>query len=173
MATSKRKRESAEVRVDLLQALPREVFDLIYEMTFTRHSGLRHISADSKRPQRLQIDRKSRELFAKSWYGRDSIFVMNLEAAGPWLKSLPSRHFNMLTEIRLANEEFLVDLNSDYIELDKWNAIRSAVEVMNLCLEAYDLADRHPKIQFKWKICFRGKTKARWLTANELEAFEL
>ncbi|KAK3721394.1 hypothetical protein LTR37_003270 [Vermiconidia calcicola] len=79
-----------------VQSLPQELFDTIYDQVFTSAGGER-INIDSsktyKPPYVLAVDRKSRELFAKSYYSRN-IFVIDFEVR--------SYHYTLLEEICIA-----------------------------------------------------------------------
>ena len=88
-----------------VQDLPGELYNIIYEYTFTVGPGERKISKTYQPPSLLTVDRASRKLFAKSYYGSSgSSFVHNRngtkEVLIRWLRSLPRRHLRLLNEVK-------------------------------------------------------------------------
>lgn len=101
---------------ELLETLPQEIYNDIYDLTFTAEPGVRDLGYISRRvplggpygrPKDagkpflgsdnrglLQVDRASREKFAQSYYGgEDAVFVAQSGiTAGVWLDSLEWKH---------------------------------------------------------------------------------
>ena len=81
--------------------LPRELFDLIYNLTFSNDTEVQTVGEDYKPPSPLFVDTDSREQFARSYY--DGTFYIAHEnhgdVAANWLKSLPKSHVDMITRI--------------------------------------------------------------------------
>jgi len=98
----------------LVQALPTELFDQIYENTFTHEQSTQVINKAYKPSHLLQVDRASRSLFAISYYGRtlyttddpyERWTINKQPECCMWLKSLPAEHLNMIREIHLLSTE--------------------------------------------------------------------
>lgn len=87
----------------LVQALPKELYDEIYELTFTTNSSIRHITERYQPPICLQVSRSTRETVAASYYGKDSIFYITKEDCRKWVASLPPSRFEMLRDVRILN----------------------------------------------------------------------
>lgn len=84
----------------LMQSVPQELFDKIYEDVFTADEGERIIDKRYNPPVQLQVDSSSREHFAKSYYGGSSTFMFPDGFENGWLEPIPQRHFDMLTYVR-------------------------------------------------------------------------
>lgn len=85
-----------------IQDLPQELFDSIYNQTFTAVPGLRIINASYRPPNLLCIDRASREKFAASYYGRGNVFQTHKEnQLYQWLASLTVQHRALITSVRV------------------------------------------------------------------------
>lgn len=88
--------KSHELR-ELLQRVPQELYDNIFELVFTAdHEVVRNITRDYKPPVQLQVSRATRELFAESYYGHGSSFSLN-ENVKQWAERLPLEHFDKIT----------------------------------------------------------------------------
>lgn len=85
-----------------VQSLPAELFHEIYIHTFTASSSLRTIDKDYKPPHLLQVNRHSRALFAKSYYGSGSIFCTFLDVLQAWMRHIQRTHAEQIGEIRLG-----------------------------------------------------------------------
>ena len=90
-----------------IQNLPQELYDMIYEHTFTADTEKVEINADYKPPKLLAVDRASRHFYAKSHYGGRMFFVAfgvnDLRDLLRWLKSLSGDHQAMIREIRFES----------------------------------------------------------------------
>ncbi|KAM3424577.1 hypothetical protein BST61_g6571 [Cercospora zeina] len=73
-----------------MMALPQELFDEIYDRTFTANKKTRQIiSASTGRPPHLlHIDRRSREKFAASYYRNTTFLVADHYVFGNWMEAL-------------------------------------------------------------------------------------
>jgi hypothetical protein len=87
---------------ELVQALPRELYDEIYNLTFTANGGEIHVDKNYKPPAQLHVNRASRELFAKQYYGNTTFHFADpgTKVAGKWLGALQWRTTRVLLGIR-------------------------------------------------------------------------
>lgn len=84
-----------------LEDLPAELYDLIYNFTFTPSSSDFHISGSYNPPANLQVDRRTRQLATKRYYHLDAIFwCTNHEHCVHWLTSLSEETLELLHEVR-------------------------------------------------------------------------
>lgn len=89
----------------LVQGLPAELYQEIYDLTFTTGAGEHSIKQNYKPPNCLQVNRSTRESFARSYYGEDSTFLVDGPAdriCAKWINRLPDAHAAMLSEIRVV-----------------------------------------------------------------------
>ncbi|KAF7193935.1 hypothetical protein HII31_04825 [Pseudocercospora fuligena] len=105
---------------ELMQTLPQELFDDIYNLTFTAEPGLRDLGricshnwgrsfvryhrgqqflgADTR--ALLQVDRASRAKYASSYYGEGSIFIAHTAyAAMTWMHSVAPEHRSLIAAL--------------------------------------------------------------------------
>lgn len=102
----------------LMQSLPQELYDTIYDLTFTFDIGEVIIDSTYRTPSRLRVDRNSRELFAKQYY-RDNTFYCherNTNALVSWLQSLPHVHIAYIQRIHY-------DISPSPSQLDSWRDV--------------------------------------------------
>ncbi|KAK3617435.1 hypothetical protein LTR22_026731, partial [Elasticomyces elasticus] len=90
-----------------LQALPVELQDEIYTLTFTAAPIVRYIDETYKPPALLQVDRASRTLFAKSYYGHvlvfecaDTSMISGKTVMSSWFHSLTEEHQALIRRLR-------------------------------------------------------------------------
>lgn len=121
--------DTMELRARLAD-LPQELYDTIFDFTFTAEPGIRYLDRFSPdctelcnaRPlfrvpdsvHLLHVDRTSRNQFARSYYGGDeAVFVAAYFSGGQeyschsstccnWLESLPPDHRAMIRDVRFA-----------------------------------------------------------------------
>ena len=88
---------------DRVQALPQELYDEIYHLTFTAVPSIQHISKAKgyRPPSCLQVNRATRKTIAPVYYS--SIFYITREDGWRWIASLSRSHFEMLNEVRILN----------------------------------------------------------------------
>lgn len=128
---NKANRRGARVRARL-DKLPQELYDKIYDFTFSAEPGNRYLdcfvdpsyrpSKDGMRPlfqkpdsiHLLHVDRASRKQFARSYYGGSgavfiSPWISKSVISGPphdtchiWLSSLPKDHRAMIRDVRIV-----------------------------------------------------------------------
>lgn len=79
----------------LVQALPLELYNEVYEFTFYSVPGEHYIDRDYKPPSCLQVDRLTRNRFAQTYYGKGSIFCVSRKDCSKWLASLPKEHWRI------------------------------------------------------------------------------
>jgi hypothetical protein len=89
-----------------LAGLPQELFEYIYDLTFTSDERIQSIYEGYRPPSILQVDRSTRETFAETFYGREDaiFFCWDHEKCLKWLLSLPREHVAMLHHVRCATE---------------------------------------------------------------------
>lgn len=92
----------------LVQALPSELYNEIFELTFTVNK--REINTIHHPPALLHVTRATRQSFAKSYYGQGSIFYVPKELLNKFICSLPNAHSSIITEIRVRENPTLRDL---------------------------------------------------------------
>lgn len=85
----------------LVQALPAELYDEIFHLTFTESGSPRTIDKGYKPPFLLQVNQKSRAQYARTYFGNASIFYISKTLLEKWTRSLPKDHINLLSDIRV------------------------------------------------------------------------
>ena len=92
---------------ELVQALPAELYDEIYNFIFTADDGNKiYINKSYKPPATLQVSRVTRKFFAESYYFH-SIFIIPRdlrEEGASWLESLTASHRAMFNGIRIVEK---------------------------------------------------------------------
>ena len=84
-----------------VQALPREIYDEIYMLTFAAHQQEVEITQNYKLPSVAKVDSTSRNIFAKSY--SCAVFRCSDEyLLQKWLIALPDSHAMMLTDVRVV-----------------------------------------------------------------------
>lgn len=87
-----------------LEDLPPELYDYIFSLTFNTHPSLRQIDSSYRPPHILQVDRTTRALAAKSYYGQGATFYCtNHEHCIRWLATLAPDHSQLLNEVRIES----------------------------------------------------------------------
>lgn len=84
-----------------LRELPQELFDLIYDFTFSSDTAAQTITENYKPPPELCVDAVSRDKFAKSCYSK-SFYIAHENhetVATKWLCFLPQTHIDMIARI--------------------------------------------------------------------------
>lgn len=94
---------------ELLQTLPQELFDKIYDNVFTADGGERLVDWDYKPPVQLQVDRGSRDKFAESYNGGETAFILPHGIDCGWLQSLPTAHFLTIAHLKCPRWEDKAD----------------------------------------------------------------
>ncbi|KAK3679594.1 hypothetical protein LTR37_021380 [Vermiconidia calcicola] len=96
------------------ETLPAELRDNIYEFVFITARSKVHITSNYRPPALLQLDRTSRDLFARSYY-RKTTFVLQDPGSWTrlvqWLQSLERSHQSMLQDILIQT---CTEINSSY-----------------------------------------------------------
>lgn len=111
-----------------LETLPQELYDEIYDITFTAEHGMRPIGTKPglalhrAHLKFLQIDPASRTSYAKSYYGKGASFRMLNGVLIDWLKSLPSAHRVLLQDVVLVSYIWPFHVPSE-IELEVYMAV--------------------------------------------------
>ncbi|CAK1358072.1 uncharacterized protein RHO25_007844 [Cercospora beticola] len=85
---------------DHLETLPQELYDKIYDFTFTAEEKVVYIfHCDDRPPHLLQVDRRSRQKFTASYYSSTTFLFTGAGTFGLWVDALghvPSTAFRSL-----------------------------------------------------------------------------
>ena len=128
---SKHQRTIMKTFQERVQALPAELYNEIYDLTFTNTSKVQRIDQNTKPPSALQINRALREKFAQSYYGNNTIFYISITHVSKWLFSLQPTHVHKLTTLRIQNRELTYkDRSWEHAEPNLKGAI--AVNILQL-----------------------------------------
>lgn len=113
----------------LLHALPQELYDRIFALTFTTHETSHAIDETYIPPSSLHVSQLTRQQFAKSYYGDGSIFYISRLAVQNFLSCLPLEHrliLNINSELRVFDAE--VHLEKGYMMQgcgEEWAILKS------------------------------------------------
>lgn len=89
----------------LVQALPAELYNEIFELTFTSQfdrTNSRTIDNNYQPPNFLQINRATRAKFAKTYYGQGSIFYVPKPLLRKFFFSIHPGYARQIAEIRVV-----------------------------------------------------------------------
>ena len=97
-----------------IQALPAELYNLVFQYTFTADSSGKvvYVTSQHKPPSLLQVDRTSRATFARSYYGSNTIFAFRpapealsdyAQLSLLWVRSLAREHMVLISDIRVMS----------------------------------------------------------------------
>lgn len=89
----------------LVQSLPQELYDEIYDLTFTADDEPRVIYKDYTPPHLLHVDSASRAKYARSYYG-SSTFKLPLVFGEKWVRSVQASHFDMICEFAVSRDGY-------------------------------------------------------------------
>lgn len=81
----------------LVQALPQELVDEIFNLTVTLDSEPRYVDRKDRPPSNLQVNRATRSRLLPSYYGKDSKFYMREGDLVRWMCTRPVVTSNCLT----------------------------------------------------------------------------
>lgn len=109
-----------------LEALPPELYNMIFDFTFTpsfmdrtepykidaKRFTLdftptlndRIIDASYKPPQLLQISRATRKKYAKAYYGNGSVFFINGDLDKRFINTIPRKHARQIRDVRIMED---------------------------------------------------------------------
>ncbi len=159
MAASRPDKATEKSLTDRIQALPPELFDQIYKHTVTAtHDDVRN---PLRPPLRLQLDHKSRELFAQSYYG-EGPFSIHMLSAQAGLDSLGPTHAGQIREIHLTG--LCTSQEERPNALVEINRIFGKMDIIRRPLEA-----QYHHITFKWNVNFLAGDKA---TCKDCQGFD-
>lgn len=91
-----------------VQDLPRELFDVIFDFTFTSGPSTVHVNKFYKCPSILQVSRATRTLTADAYYGNTTFSFENSLLMGQWLDAMEEKYVG-----RIRQGKNLVKYNSD------------------------------------------------------------
>lgn len=151
-----------------VQSLPQELYDQVYQEVFTSPPGTIQVEAPSlgnrndkdafKPPSCLQVNRKSREQFAQSFYA-NTVFVFdsdwiesrrinngyymraNYGNLLPWLASVSKKHLLMLRHVRFISKVIVTDPLATYLNIKSDRPREAARKSLQTGLES-DLGDK-------------------------------
>lgn len=100
----------------LVQSLPRELFDEIFDLVFTTLTSTRvTIDKDCKPPSELQVNHFTRKQFAQVYF-RDVTFIIRPSTmAQHWLDSMPVQHLKLVNRIHMLHKPQL-EIDLDHLE---------------------------------------------------------
>ena len=116
--------------ISRIHALPRELFDEIYDSVTTTSAREVRMTKSYEPPVLLQYNRNAREQCARSYY-RNATFFFDVDMEAHyfflWLMSLPPEHVRMLRDVRFVDRDIpgLTDqagemLRCTHAEHTKW-----------------------------------------------------
>lgn len=88
----------------LLHALPTELYDEIYKLTFTPRTDKIDLTKSYRPPNELQVDRAHRAEFARKYYSTTRFVTDDEDVLCTWLASLRPEEGKLLTDVRLLCE---------------------------------------------------------------------
>ena len=146
----------------LVQALPPELFRILYDHTFSSSPQEITIDAAYTPPSCLQVSQNTRDAFAKTYYTR-SIFYGDNNSIAKWIVALKGNHLDLSAEVRiLGPRRFFSRLNPSTIIL--------------VMLDAYDEFMEH--IEMARPVIYKlksSRTRAHFLSSTlrfEVEEYE-
>ncbi len=107
MVTPSIQGESTELATRL-QNLPTDLYNEIYQLTFTAPSEpeTRKIDQTTQPSHLLNVSQNSREIYAESYFGKNSPFYINMYGAKRWVQALQPSHAAKIKEIRITGYKF-------------------------------------------------------------------
>lgn len=95
-----------------VESLPQELYDQVFELTFTSQPENHHIKIGVyKPPAELQVNRATRKTFAQDYYGRDTTWSYeNPDVMVLWLRSLEDQTLKMLYDAELEGKARMTGL---------------------------------------------------------------
>lgn len=93
----------------LMQKLPIELVDEIFNLVFHVQNGTRTINEYYRFPVQLEVDSLSRFSYAHGYYGKGSTFALDRRTQIPWAHIIPLQHFDQIRRIEypLTSGNFL------------------------------------------------------------------
>ena len=85
----------------LVQGLPPELYNTIYEFTFSPSTDTINVTRSCRPPSELQVDRTSREFFARQYYGNSKFITTDMDITVHWLRVLRLQHLQYLQDVKL------------------------------------------------------------------------
>lgn len=142
----------------LLHALPSELYDKIFDLTFTKCENSHAIDKTYKPPNSLLVSRSTRDQFAKSYCGDRSIFYISQFTLSDFIDSLTIEHRMLFSEIRLIDAELdlhsaklVAGCSSDLLEgLLRWGTLLKNIESAALHEDVVKIPIIYPDETRKW-----------------------
>ena len=89
--------------LEQLLDLPQELYDWIFDLTFTPASTIVNVDFDYKPPSTLQVNRSTRAKLGPSYYS-NTIFETYPTVAWRWIRTLPREYYELLREVHCLQE---------------------------------------------------------------------
>lgn len=86
---------------ELVQSLPRELYEHVFALTFTVFGGCIDINEAVRPPNMFHVSRATREQVAKRYYGSTTFRFTNRKVLIAWLAALDPSHRELLQSITL------------------------------------------------------------------------
>jgi hypothetical protein len=100
-STAEQERAASTVRtMQLVQTLPQELFDRVYDYTGTSGAGMIKVDETYRPPAMLQVTHAFRNTFADSYYTSNIFSFTTLEDCRQWLNVLERDHSARVRRIR-------------------------------------------------------------------------
>ncbi len=162
---------------DHVQALPSELYNEVYQLTFTAKREIRQIDKSWKPPRLLQVNHHSRELFASSYYGEKSIIEIHKYLAHRWIKTLTQTHASHLREVRLGRQNF--EIIAGRRSRSSLQYLLGQIEQMKIWRCQLRLSSvQYDSVTFRWRLMTEckdargGSYPSVWVSCEDLEALQ-
>lgn len=139
----------------LVQTLPRELYDDIYNLTFSAANPTTIvIGIPYSLPSELQVDRGSGTIFARSYYSQLQVRFEGRERYLEWLAHLFPKYRHMITSIQ---DIFISRLVRDGLDdIMDWSIAIFALHII-------DLQPKDMNVTLPWPACINGCCVQFWL----------
>jgi len=87
----------------LLQSLPQELYDIIFDLTFTVDNAVLHVNSSYKPAATLQVSRATRAMIAPEYYAR-RIICYGEQRLPRFVRSLPDKHIAYMNQVLLSRK---------------------------------------------------------------------
>lgn len=138
--------------VSLLQGLPAELFNEIFEYTFTPTTSQVAITTAYRPPLELQISTLSREKFARRYYGSTKFIAGDMTVLVHWLRHLRVKHIERLADVRYLVAPPHARTGNDIVPMRHMPAI-SALIALGQLSELVFSADIDWRSELRWTNC--------------------
>ena len=152
---------------NLVQSLPREIFDDIYDLTFTASPDNHIINEAYEPPNCLQVSQDTREAFAKSYYEEGSTFLVK---SHKWARSLEKRHAKMLTSIYITDKTIIIPVGVPRLGANKpasWlrSVFHDGLRELRTVLQTTQVRTK----SIKFRVNFLESLVGKWICRAEVD----